>query len=299
VRASGLGISGQAYAPLPTRRRAADLLSELGDPRPGVATLAPAWCGPFPADEYPIGAQRDTLNNQTYTPQTVRLGAFHVARYPVTNAAYAYFVEAGGYQERQWWTEQGWQQRERQRIREAPRLWDDERYNQPTQPVVGVTWYEAAAYCTWLTAQGHVQGWLPAGDTIRLPSEAEWEVAALWDVPTGQVRAWQQPEGELWQNVREAGIGRPSPVGLFPQGAVPCGALDMAGNVWEWCGAYPQGGATIETVFERFDLDVALRGGAYHLQNERSSCSARDGDYPHVWTPNTGFRVFWSLAFIV
>jgi formylglycine-generating enzyme required for sulfatase activity len=59
-----------------------------------------------------------------------------------------------------------------------PRYWDDIRFNNPAQPVVGVSWYEAAAYCRWLTAQGHTQGWLPAEQEIRLPTSLEWERAA-------------------------------------------------------------------------------------------------------------------------
>ncbi len=103
--------------------------------------------------------------------------SYKIGRYPVTNADFARFVAAGGYAERRWWTAEGW--KDNQELNEMSRpYWGNSGYNQPTQPVVGVTWYEAAAYCIWLTELGHTQGWLPATDEIRLPTWLEWERAA-------------------------------------------------------------------------------------------------------------------------
>ena len=96
-----------------------------------------------------------------------------------------------------------------------------------SQPLVGVSWYETAAYCAWLTAA------LDDGHTYRLPTEAEWERAAR------SAAGWRYPWGEVWRedcaNSREAGLGAPSPVGIFAWGAAQGGLEDMAGNVWEWC----------------------------------------------------------------
>ena len=131
--------------------------------------------------------------------------------------------------------------------RNQPYWWDDSKWGRATRPVVGVSWYEAAAYCNWLRsrlvdselpfrvwregkpgieslAQQHV--------VARLPSEAEWEKAARG--PDGLRWPW----GDEWQedraNTEEAHLGETSAVGSFPAGASPYGVLDLAGNVWEW-----------------------------------------------------------------
>lgn len=100
-----------------------------------------------------------------------------------------------------------------------PELWRDSKWNGPTQPVVGVSWWEADAFCRW------------AG--CRLPTEREWEAAARgpegWDYP------WKGEWREGICNSSEADLGVTTPVGIFPDSAAVCGAHDMAGNVWEWC----------------------------------------------------------------
>ena len=91
--------------------------------------------------------------------------------------------------------------------------------------MVGVSWVEAVAYCRWLSKQ--------TGIEFRLPSEAEWEKAARG--AGGRIYPW----GNTWEagrcNSAEAGLNHTTPVGQYPNGASPCGALDMAGNVWEYC----------------------------------------------------------------
>jgi len=175
----------------------------------------------------------------------VYLDAFELARFPTTNAMFARFIADGGYRDRRWWAEAiadgRWADgrvRDYAGERAEPAYWDDPRLNNPAQPVVGVTWYEAAAYCAWLTAT------LDDGHTYRLPTEAQWERAAR-GLPspcqgegTGE-GVNRYPWGEKWRedhcNSQETGLGTTSPVGLFPQGAAGGGIQDMAGNVWEWC----------------------------------------------------------------
>ncbi len=132
----------------------------------------------------------------------IYLDAFYIAGYPVTNQQYRKFVEQTGHQ--------------------APPYWNDSSYNQDDQPVVGVTWDDAQAYCQW------------AG--LRLPTEAEWEKAAGWDEGKKLKKWWPwgdtEPDPERTNCANN--VGRPTPVGSYPLGVSSYGCHDMAGNVWEW-----------------------------------------------------------------
>ena len=138
----------------------------------------------------------------------VTLPAFEIGRYPVTNAQYTEFVRATRH--------------------EAPNYWREGRVPEELagHPVVNVTWRDAMAYVAWLGER--------TGKPYRLPTEAEWEKAARGD----DGRLW--PWGNDWDagraNCRPAGPGATTLVGAYsPDGDSPCGAADMAGNVWEWC----------------------------------------------------------------
>jgi formylglycine-generating enzyme required for sulfatase activity/DNA-binding SARP family transcriptional activator len=107
-----------------------------------------------------------------------------------------------------------------------PMFWEDGDFNNPNQPVVGVSWFEARAYCAWLSAQSQRR--------LRLPSEAEWEAGArgLSDAE----RAYAGGEGfdlELG-NTGALRLRRTTPVGVFPSGDSPLGIADLCGNVWDW-----------------------------------------------------------------
>jgi formylglycine-generating enzyme required for sulfatase activity len=172
------------------------------------------------------------------------------------------------------------------------------------QPVAGIAWYEAAAFCNWLTQRRRDARWLRGSQAIRLPSEAEWEVAATWDPRTRQPRAWQPPAGALWQNVVEAGMGRASPVGMFPEGASPSGVFDMAGNLWEWCASryagYPQEATRLQGDFASNVEGPVVRGGAYNIRDTLAGWGARNWYFPNLHQHFTGFRVvlaskgFWG-----
>lgn len=139
--------------------------------------------------------------------------AFLIDQTDVTNAAYAQFMDDGGYAQDQWWTEAGRQWKARS---EGPN--DGVNFTSAQQPRVGVTWYEAYAYCAWRGG--------------RLPTEAEWEYAARGT--DGRIYPW----GNMF-NPNNAVYGgnsnyRSAPVGSKPDGASWVGALDMSGNVWQW-----------------------------------------------------------------
>jgi formylglycine-generating enzyme required for sulfatase activity len=105
-----------------------------------------------------------------------------------------------------------------------PQYWLDARFNRPTQPVVGVCWYEARAYCAWLAAQ--------SGLNVRLPTEVEWEAAARG--LGARAYAYGDAFDVLAANTQETHAKQTTPVGVFPNGRTPEGVDDLSGNVYEW-----------------------------------------------------------------
>jgi formylglycine-generating enzyme required for sulfatase activity len=155
-----------------------------------------------------------------------------------------------------------------------------------------VSWYEAAAFCHWLTGEGRTVGWLPAAAVIRLPTVREWERAARH---TDRRRyPWAGGATPERANYDETGIGAPAPVGCFPAGAAVCGAEDLAGNVWEWLTTPWK---TPERVAPKQDFPSRERvvgtSGSYDRDEDRLCCGARFGVSPFgsggavrlVWAP--------------
>jgi formylglycine-generating enzyme required for sulfatase activity len=179
----------------------------------------------IPAGPFLMGStDADELAFDDEQPQhELRLETYWIGQTEVTNAQFRPFVEGDGYTNPDYWTAAGWSWREEEAIVQ-PRLWEDADWNGDQQPVVGISWYEAIAYARWLSAQ--------TGHEYRLPTEAEWEKAARG--PEGLIWPWGNTWVEDRANSDEAGIGWTTPVGQYPEGASPYGALDMAGNVWEW-----------------------------------------------------------------
>ena len=215
---------------------------------------------------------------------------YWIGRYPVTNAQYILFVQAGGYSHGSYWPEASqagyWRPgqfkgRRDELWRNGPMEFPDP-FGLPNHPVAGVTWYEALAFTRWLTDYLHDKELIEPGWAIRLPSEAEWEKAARggWLVPAEFV--FRSPAQGLeakvslvknsddkrtypWlgkldperANYDDSKIGSTSAVGCFSGGASPCGAEEMSGNVWEWTRSlyadypYPAGGKALQ---QREDL---------------------------------------------
>jgi formylglycine-generating enzyme required for sulfatase activity len=172
-----------------------------------------------PAGIFLMGqAHNDFLAEDHEKPmREVYLGAFWIDIYPVTNARFARFLEAGGYEQPTWWSADGWAWKNRLQWRQ-PLQWGQPGWDGPDQPVAGVSWYEADAYARW------------AGR--RLPTDAEWEKAARG------TDARRYPWGENWPTGDLANfdnrVGRSTPVGLYRDGVSPFGCYDMAGNVNNW-----------------------------------------------------------------
>ena len=211
------------------------------------------------------GWWKDWMKNEE-PAHTVHLDAYYMDKYEVTNAQYGGFMKATG--------------------RSAPEYWNDSRFNPLDQPVIGVTWQDAEAYCKW------------AGR--RLPTEAEWETAARGtdrrQFPWGN----ETPTCEYAVMCRElghgCGKGRPWPVGSKPKGASPYGAYDMAGNVWEWVNDwydnayYSRSPNRNPTGSESGDHKV-LRGGSWYNFDPRNLRAAfRDGYPPDSKSIFVGFR---------
>jgi iron(II)-dependent oxidoreductase len=138
-------------------------------------------------------------------------------------------------------------------------------------PVVGVTFYEAEAYCRW------------AGG--RLPGEAEWEKAARWDEAAQHARIW--PWGDAWDPERcnnpedhnPAGggyrVNQSAPVGSYPDGASPYGCLDMVGNAYEWVATWAQSYPGSPEPFDFTGKYRYVRGGCWDDGPAACRCAAR------------------------
>jgi formylglycine-generating enzyme required for sulfatase activity len=201
--------------------------------------------------------------------QVARLGeGFFAAKTLVTNAEFARFVEDGGYATREHWTEDGWSFKEKKGW-SHPDYWQNERFNDPFQPVVGVSWHEAVAYCNWLAAKN---GWL-----CRLPTEQEWEkMTRSYD---GRKHPWgdQEPTRELCNF--EKNKDSTTVVGSYsPKGDSPYGCADTVGNVWEW------------TISDYGNRSKAVRGGGWNYLRIYVRASIRDYLYPDSRNDNVGFR---------
>jgi len=262
-------------------------------------TLIPdiTWCE-VPAGEFIMGSDDGRANEK---PQhTVNLPySYKAAKYPITNAQYSLFVDAGGYNKPQYWTAAGWAEKEKPRLQKEP--WTGPRYqvepfNLPNQPVIGVSWYESVAYCRWLTEVLWGCGELAEGWQIRLPTEAEWEKAARGT--DGRTYPWGEGFDPEKANGKETEVESTNAVGIFPDGVSPYGCHDMAGNVWEWCATqsgkpYPY---KIEDEWTEAYLagksNRALRSGSWYNKMGFLRCGYRDVSSPSNNVNDWGIRCF-------
>jgi len=205
------------------------------------------------------------------TPYQVTLKPFYLAATETTNAQYARFLAATGHPE--------------------PLYWQDKNLNGPTQPVVGVSWHDAQAFCRWLTRE--------TGAAHRLPSEAEWEAAARGGLG-GEPYPWGRELPDAGGRYRanyypndfaDDGYRLTAPVGSFPPNG--CGLFDMAGNVSEWCAddQTPVGGGT---PFAAPDYRIR-KGGSWRSRARNLRCAARNFSPPHTADGFIGFRVLREM----
>ena len=220
----------------------------------------------IPAGEFTMGSDKGDEDEKPV--RRIATGAFALDRFPLTNGQFRHFVDAGGYEERRYWPDQGWQWKEENNIAQ-PIAWDYPQYMRPSSPVVALSFYEAQAYANW------------AGK--RLPTEQEWERAAR-----GDEDAREYPWGDTYEARRanaDGEIDGPTPVGSFPDGVSPHGCYDMAGNVWEWTASLYREGSS----------ERVLRGGAWLDRRDRARCSVRRWLGPHDGSVNIGVRLSRTL----
>lgn len=254
----------------------------------------------------------------------IEVPTFYIARYPVTNAQFAPFVDSaeGGYNNPEFWTAAGWAWRQGEgegwgrapAQRAAPMYWTDSRFKRPNQPVVGITWYEAVAYTRWLThkwraAPGELHIWrkgaaapldVSGWDRVefRLPTEAEWEKAARGT--DRRTWFWGNEFDTTKANTGEDDVRRTTAVGLYPGGASPYDALDMIGNVWEWTSTRfadlpyraDDGREDLVGTSQR-----VVRGGSWGSNRNRARCAHRDWFNPLDWNGDSGLRLALSPVF--
>jgi len=267
---------------------AAQCIEESGagpeDKRSLLAELSQSWM-PRLLDEYPepqikgraaIGRALGRLNLDHRPGVGLKNGVpdidwvaiprvdFEIARYPVTNAQFKAFLDAkDGYTDDRWWKGV-----DKEHRTPSAGYWSESNHPRET-----VSWYEARAFCAWLSTK--------LGHEVRLPTEHEWERAARG--AEGRTYPWGNEYVRENLNT-EFTMGRTTAVGLYPKGASKEGVLDLSGNVWEWCSnTYEKGGNT-----------RVLRGGSWSSISQNARADSRDYVPPLNRDSSIGFRVVRS-----
>ena len=211
----------------------------------------------IPAGKFMMGSEN--ISGDERPVHEVSVSGFELGRYPVTNAQYRTFLEASG-----------------QNI--TPEEWDDRRFNQPEQPVVGISWEEAKAFCDWMGG--------------RLPTEAEWEYAcragSKGDFCFGDDVAELKDYGWFDKNSGN----QTQPVGQMR--ANKWGVYDMHGNVWEWCADWYDGysdRALDNPTGPKKGTGRVVRGGSWRGPAGYGRSAIRIGYSPSDRYNYLGFRV--------
>jgi formylglycine-generating enzyme required for sulfatase activity len=281
------GMTGEE-PPALARVQAGNVLAELGD----VRFRNDIWYLPnepllgfveVPAGPFQMGSEKEIDSgafDDEFPQHWVDLPTYYMARYPVTVAQFRAFVGESGYEAQGPW--ESWS-------------------GLDSHPVVAVTWYDARAYCEWLTER--LRSWegtpeplarllREGGWQVRLPTEAEWEKAARGT--DGRIYPWGDEPDPNRANYGDSGVGSTSAVGCFPGGASPYRVLDMSGNMWEWCHSlyqpypYKQEDGWEDSKAEGLR---GLRGGAFYSYEGVVRCAVRYGGDPLKWFRYRGFRI--------
>ncbi len=284
----------------------------LADPKPLIASpacgFAPQDVGDLAGEVFIPGGEHTLGSDETVgfrfdnekTAHTQIVVPFTIDIAPITNAEYARFVEAGGYQNPTYWSPAGWAWRQSQALN-APAYWhrgtagwqvrvfDRWQALPPHTPVSHVNWYEANAYCQW------------AGR--RLPTEIEWEVAASRQAegqtltPHKTLYPWgNEPQGALLANTDGYRVGCVD-VAAYPAGDSALGCRQMLGNVWQWTSSrfkpYPGFKADVYTEYSEpwfSEGRMVLRGGSWATRSRYLNNNTRNFFPPARNDIIAGFR---------
>jgi iron(II)-dependent oxidoreductase len=285
---------------LQTIQLIADLVYEPGRRQEPPAAIVPpdAAYAVVPAGPFVMGTDDRTWAYDNERPaHVVELPSYRIDLAPVTNAQYLAFVLDGGYRRRELWSDEGWLWLMDARVphpgrwvRAADGSWSERAYGRlgplvPDRPVIHVSWHEAQAYARW------------AGK--RLPTEAEWEKAAAWDLEKRVARRY--PWGDTPPTDDHANLDQrtfaPSAVGSYPLGRSFFGCYEMLGDVWEWTASdfAPYPGFTAFPYREYSEVHFGrghkvLRGGSWATQPIAVRNTFRNWDFPERRQIFAGFR---------
>ena len=232
-----------------------------------------------------VQSQEETLDQIPIRRATV--ASVFIDRHPVTNEQYQEFVDGGGYEQMAIWDQEIWPA-----VLDfvdatgnpGPRHWKDGRFElgKADHPVIGVCWYEAAAFARWTGK--------------RIPSDAEWIKAGSWPVAltAGDLRQRRYPWGNSFEidraNIWGTGPGETVSVEEFADGASVGGVYQMIGNVWEWTSCAYGDSEDVSLILPA--PMKSIRGGAYDTYFEnQATCHFQSGEHPISRKHNIGFRL--------
>lgn len=219
----------------------------------------------IPAGDFMMGSDSGAENESPI--HCVWVDIFAIAKYPVTRREYALFLDATGH--------------------EAPPSWEDPKFQHPDQPVVSVTWFDAVAFCEWLSEE--------TGQPFRLPTEAEREKAARGGV-VGLAYPWGDDLPVDHKGGRDMDL---SPVGF--DGPNGFGLYDMSGGVHEWCVDYYDAEYYVVSPDrnprgpDEGERHVA-RGGSWRHNVKFARCAARSSLAPDKQFSDFGFRCAMTVV---
>ncbi len=234
------------------------------------------WGTVIPAGNYTIGDEKSKHSDEKSRPAIIS-APYQLARYPITNAQFDCFVQAKDVNDLRWWAG----------MPEDEKKFYNHNFQMGNHPRANVSWYQAKAFCRWLSFH--------TGENITLPHENQWEVAARYagnGKCDGRVFPWGDdsitPKHANYYH--ERALGKMSPVGSYPLGRQPHSDLyDLSGNVWEWC-ANKYDTPDMSDVDQSGDYRT-LRGGSWNYGSGLCRAAYRNLNLPRARGFGSGFRV--------